>query len=105
MIQKSIKEILAMPENNPEGWLYLPPQIESWNLNTVGIFIEDSYDFESDSSSCLVGKYEDWIEILDNASIEDIVANARESLDDVATEEQIFDAFIFYFKNDAFKYN
>ncbi|ABQ04105.1 DUF7716 domain-containing protein [Flavobacterium johnsoniae] len=99
----SIRDILSYPEKNPGTWFYLPPNKEEWNLDTMGVFSLDSYDFPPDSKDYLpeeVEKY-GWIEILDGVSIEDLVEYAKNQLENPSID-QLFNSFIFYYKNDAF---
>ena len=97
----TLREILSNPEDLPETWLYLPQ--EKWNLDTKGVFSEDSWDYPLDSDEYLpveVKKY-GWIEVLDKASIEDITSYTKNQLAN-PTLEQLLEAMIFYYKNDAF---
>lgn len=97
----TLREILSNPEDLPETWLYLPQ--EKWNLDTKGVFSEDSWDYPLDSDEYLpveVKKY-GWIEVLDKASIEDIISYTKNQLAN-PTLEQLLEAMIFYYKNDAF---
>lgn len=98
-----LSDVLSKPELLPEGWLFLPLKKEDWNINTMGMFIEDSYDIESDVAAKISGKYKDWIEVLDNASIEDVVENAKVSVAQCGLND-LLNALIFYFENDSFKY-
>lgn len=99
----SIRKLLLNPQTNPEGWLFLPPESEKWSLDTQGVFSSDSSDYEPGSDNHLPEqiKQEGWIESLDNATIEDIVCNAQEQLG-TPGENSLFQAFKFYFDNDAF---
>ncbi|EAT3569821.1 hypothetical protein QYU88_002212 [Salmonella enterica] len=99
----TIRDVLSFPENNPETWFYLPPDKTRWNLDTVGIFSLDSADFPLDSNDYLPeqAKKDGWIEVLDGASIEDVIDNVKDQLDNPSLN-QLFDAFLFYYENDAF---
>ncbi|MDV5354852.1 hypothetical protein HF650_02010 [Kosakonia sp. SMBL-WEM22] len=99
----SIRELLLNPQKNPEGWLFLPPDSEKWSLETQGVFSSDSSDDEPGADNHLPAqvKQERWIESLDNSTIEDIVCNAQEQLG-TPGEDRLFQAFKFYFDNDAF---
>ncbi len=96
-------EVLSKPDLLPEGWLFLSPNKYEWELEMLGVFIEDSYDFENDVSQNLTGKYKNWIEILDKTSIEDVVDNVRTATPQ-CTLNEILNAMIFYFENDSFMY-
>lgn len=99
----SIREILLYPEKNPRTWFYLPPNKEEWNLDTMGVFSLDSYDFPPDSEDYLPKqvKKNGWIEILDGASIEDVIDYANNQLDNPSLD-QLLKSLIFYYENDAF---
>ncbi|MBT0397545.1 hypothetical protein ISO77_18640 [Morganella morganii subsp. morganii] len=99
----SIKEVLSNPENNPDGGFYLPPNIDEWSLDTLGIFSEDSYYYPPDSTEYIPKQATEdgWIEALDNGSIEEVVENTKLQLSHY-TIHHLFEAFVFYVKNDAF---
>ncbi|ELY2738782.1 hypothetical protein ACI00D_004572 [Cronobacter dublinensis] len=99
----TIRELLKNPQANPEGWFFLPPDSENWSLDTEGVFSTDGSDNEpgSDNHLPVQAKQDDWLETLDNATIEDIVDSAQEQLG-TPSEEQLFQAFKYYFDNDAF---
>jgi hypothetical protein len=95
----SVRQILQSPEEY-SGWLYLPDP--PWNLDTQGVFATDDKDADpTDDPRPDVAKNNDWQEVLDSASIEDIVANAKAQVGNPALP-QLFDAFVYYFENDAF---
>ena len=98
----SIRDVLSHPEENL-NWFYLPPNSGQWNLDTLGIFSLDSREFAPDANEYLPEQVKKmgWIETLDAASIEDVVENAKEELENPSIN-QLFDAFIFYYENDAF---
>jgi hypothetical protein len=95
----TIREILEGREPF-SGWLYLPPP--PWSLDTNGIFVEFDKDADPDDDQIpeLV-KTNKWIEVLDAASIEDIVSNAKQQLGSPSID-QLFKAFEFYLDRDAF---
>jgi len=99
----SVRDVLSHPEKNPETWFYLPPNLREWNLNTKGIFSLDSFDFPPDSDDFLPEqvKKNGWIETLDGASIEDVIDNVNNQLENPSLD-QLLQAFIYYFENDAF---
>jgi hypothetical protein len=95
----SVRQILQSPDEY-SGWLYLPDP--PWNLDTQGVFAEDDKDADpADDPRPNIAKINDWQEVLDSASIEDIVTNAKAQIG-TATSQQLFDAFVYYFENDAF---
>lgn len=63
----------------------------------------DSSDFPPDSEDFLPkqAKENGWIETLDGVAIEDLVENAKEQLGNASLND-LFRAFVFYYKNDAF---
>lgn len=97
----TLREILSSPEALPETWLYLPQ--EEWNLDTKGVFSEDSWNYPLDSDEYLPVevKKHGWIEVLDKASIEDVISYTKNQLTD-PTLEQLLKSIIFYYENDAF---
>lgn len=99
----SLRDVLLYPNKNPETWFCLPPYSSEWTINTKGIFSLDSFDFPPDSDDFLPVQVKNhgWIETLDGASIEDIVINANNQLENPSID-QLFQAFIYYFENDAF---
>ncbi|RQS92485.1 hypothetical protein [Burkholderia contaminans] len=95
--EASLKHILERP-GDFAGWLYLPPM--PWSLDTEGVFAEDAEDAEDDAVPA-VANQPGWRITLDSATIEDIVINAHDQIDE-PTIAQLFDAFVFYVENDAF---
>ncbi|MCA5005241.1 DUF7716 domain-containing protein [Sphingobacterium bovistauri] len=100
LINRKIYAVLVDTENNPEGWLYLPNSSNNWNLETIGIFVNDEFSEEEEQTQELLDN--GWIETLEAAMIEDVVYNAKEQKED-ATPDELLEAFIYYFENDAFK--
>lgn len=95
----SVRQILRAPEEH-SGWLYLPEP--PWTLETQGVFADDDKDADpGDDPRPDVARVNDWQEVLDSDSIEDIVANAKGQIES-PTLQQLFDAFVYYFENDAF---
>jgi len=97
--QISLRTILRDP-GLFTGWLYLPSQ--PWTLDTEGIFFK--FDKNADPNvdqTPEVVRTNNWQEVLDAASIEDIVDNARAQLEDVSVGD-LLQAFIYYVENDAF---
>lgn len=100
-MKKTLREILSNPDILPETWLYLPQ--EEWNLDTEGVFSKDSLDYPPDSDEYLPieAKKYGWKEVLDKASIEDVISYTKNQLAN-PTLEQLLEAMIFYYRNDAF---
>ncbi|UTV55203.1 DUF7716 domain-containing protein [Burkholderia arboris] len=80
------------------GWLYLPPM--PWALDTEGAFSDDT-DGDADAAVPAIARQPGWRVTLDGATIEDIVINAHDQIDEPSMA-QLFDAFVFYIENDAF---
>ncbi|KWB47022.1 hypothetical protein WL35_11475 [Burkholderia ubonensis] len=93
----SLKRILEQP-GDFSGWLYLPPT--PWTLDTVGAFAADTTDPDEDTVPD-IAKQPGWRITLDSATIESVVINAHEQVDDPGIL-QLFDAFVYYVENDAF---
>lgn len=95
----SVRQILQSPEEY-SGWLYLPDP--PWNLDSRGVFAADDKDADpADDPRPDIAKANDWQEVLDSGSIEDIVTNAKAQIGNPSSQ-QLFDAFVYYFENDAF---
>ncbi|MBA9901911.1 DUF7716 domain-containing protein [Burkholderia cepacia] len=93
----SLKQILETP-GDFSGWLYLPPM--PWTLDTVGAFSEDAQHAEDDATSS-IALQAGWSVTLNSATIEDIVINAHDQIDEPSIA-QLLDAFVFYVENDEF---
>ncbi|GKQ49103.1 hypothetical protein PSTH1771_28115 [Pseudomonas syringae pv. theae] len=98
----SIKEVLLDTSKMPDSWFYLPDT--PWTLDTKGAFSLDSRDFPSDSKDYLPPQVlkDGWKEVLETSIIEDVISNVDEQLSE-PTIDDYFDAFKFYYENDAFK--
>lgn len=103
MEKYTIRSILNDPSQNPEGWFCLPIDHQSWTLDIIGSFTEDSSNYEPDSEEYLPLEVRagSWIVTLDNSTIEDIVLNFKDQKEN-ATVKDFLIAFIYYFENDAF---
>ncbi|MHA6306530.1 DUF7716 domain-containing protein [Hafnia paralvei] len=99
----TIREFLMHPENYLTGWFYLPPDKSKWDLGTHGVFSLDSSDFPLDSVDYLPiqAKNDGWVETFECAGVEDIIDNLSYQVSN-PTIEQLFEAFVFYYDNDAF---
>ncbi|WP_448168052.1 DUF7716 domain-containing protein [Burkholderia ambifaria] len=80
------------------GWLCLPPM--PWTLDTECAFTEDADHTEADLPPATAPQ-PGWRVTLNSATIEDIVINAHDQVDE-PTVAQLFDAFVFYVDNDEF---
>ncbi|NTX27070.1 hypothetical protein HT746_07985 [Burkholderia pyrrocinia] len=92
----ALKHILEHP-GDFSGWLYLPPT--PWTPDTEGAFSDDTKG--ADDAIPAIAIQPGWQVTLDSATIEDIVINAHDQIDE-PTLAQLFDAFVFYVENDAF---
>lgn len=92
-----LQQILERP-GDFSGWLYLPPM--PWTLDTAGAFSEDTGADEGIAVPA-IARQSGWQVTLDSATIEDIVINAHDQIDEPSMA-QLFDAFVFYIENDAF---
>lgn len=96
----TLADVLAAPSKF-KGWLYLEP--EPWTPGTQGIFVEFDKDADPDDDDVPAWAEEQgWVETLDVNTIEEIVFNATSQLGK-PSNEQLCEAFMFYFENDAFK--
>ncbi|MGG1949371.1 hypothetical protein AB1286_31915 [Trinickia sp. NRRL B-1857] len=93
----TIRRILQDPSAF-SGWLYLPAL--PWTLETEGAFAPYTKDDDEDSIP-EAAKRNDWTVTLDSDAIEDIVENASDQVSE-PTIDQLFEAFAFYYENDAF---
>ncbi|WP_175906751.1 DUF7716 domain-containing protein [Burkholderia seminalis] len=93
----SLQHILEHP-GDFSGWLCLPPT--PWTLDTEGAFTEDVDDPETNTPPA-VAQQPGWRVTLNSATIEDIVINAHDQVDEPSVA-QLLDAFLFYVENDAF---
>ena len=88
----SLKHILEHP-GDFSGWLCLPPM--PWTLDTEGAFTEDADSTEA------IALQPGWRITLNSATIEDIVINAHDQVDEPSIA-QLLDAFVYYIENDEF---
>lgn len=98
----SIREVLEDVRTMPDAWFYLPSM--PWTLDTRGSFSLDSRDFPPGSTDYLPPQVmsDGWKETLDTPMIEDVISNANQQLA-APTVEDYFEAFKFYYENDAFR--
>jgi len=97
----SMREVLEGLDRMPDAWFYLPNT--SWTLDTKGAFSLDSRDFAPGSTNFLPPQVasEGWIETLDAPMIQDVIDYTDQQLPS-ATVQDYFEAFKYYFDNDAF---
>ncbi|RQZ61083.1 hypothetical protein [Burkholderia sp. Bp9004] len=90
----SLKHVLEHP-GDFTGRLCLPPT--PWTPDTSGVFFEDAKDGAVSDAATPPG----WRVTLNSATIEDIVINAHDQVDEPSIA-QLFDAFVYYVENDEF---
>ncbi|WP_080425505.1 hypothetical protein [Burkholderia ubonensis] len=93
----SIRSILEYPSKF-SGWLYLPSL--PWNLETNGVFAPYTKDADENNVPEVASRH-GWNITLDSDAIEDIVTNTSAQIEN-PTIDQLFEAFVFYYNNDAF---
>ncbi|WP_176051204.1 hypothetical protein [Burkholderia sp. BCC1644] len=97
--EASLKHILEHP-GDFSGWLCLPPV--PWTLDTEGEFSEDTQDAGADETSApVIATHPGWRVTLNSATIEDIVINAHDQIDEPMLA-QLLDAFVYYVDNGEF---
>lgn len=96
-----IRDVLENPDKVPNAWFFLPNSI--WTLDTQGAFSQDSRDVDPGSTDHLPPQVasEGWIEILETPMIQDLIEYTYQQLPN-ATTEDLFEAFKYFFENDAF---
>ncbi|WP_423370115.1 DUF7716 domain-containing protein [Burkholderia sp. LMG 32019] len=92
----SLKHILEHP-GDFSGWLHLPPV--PWMPDTEGVFSD--YIKGADDAIPAIAIQPGWQVTLNSATIEDIVINAHDQVDEPSVA-QLLDAFVFYVENDEF---
>ena len=101
----TLREFLSDPESIPDeyAFYYLSPEVSRWTLETKGVFSLDSVNFAPDSDEHLPKevKEDGWVSTLDKNIVEEIIFNAGEYKGE-RTLEELLQAFIFYYENDAF---
>jgi len=99
----TIREALRLTEKEPEvnrGWLYLP--VGQWTLESQGIFFDPDINARPgvDQTPDVI-EANNWKLTLDTDLIDQIIFNAKAQKSD-ATIEELFQAFVYYYTNDAF---
>ncbi|WP_407404112.1 hypothetical protein [Chryseobacterium sp.] len=83
----------------PKGGFYLTNSSKDWNLETIGIFVDDEFGEEEEKTEQLLAN--GWVETLDSVMIEDVIYHAKEQKEKVTTEE-LLEAFIYFIDNDSY---
>lgn len=100
MMKKKLRETLR--ESDSIGWylaLYLPKDVSSWKLESLAM-IEDPDDVNLDDDPDIV-KDEGYRYVMGVQTVQSIVKNLSAQNNNFSDEE-LFKAFIYYFKYDAF---
>lgn len=101
---KPLREILRAAINGlpVNGWLYLPKNPKSWNLETHGIVLDADQldDWEEGADKPRIAIELDLIEGLDSATIDEIARGSFRFGVEV-TDELLFEGFMYYYRHDA----
>jgi len=92
-------------DRSTSAWVYLPSG-ESWSLESKSAVLESEevpaeFDDEPDAGIPQFAKDQGFMQVMPVATLQDIVANAREQRR-FATADDLFAAFKFYYEHDAF---
>jgi hypothetical protein len=96
----TFRSVLASIDDQPNHWLFLPAS-EDWHLDSPCAVLTTD-DLEPDEEIPAFAREHDLTCALDVAAVQDVVSNASQQLG-TPTIEQLFDAFLYYYDNDAFK--
>jgi hypothetical protein len=102
----SFRIILETMMNRPTtAWLYLPRD-EKWSLNSNSVILESDevppeMEDEPEAGVPLFAKQHNFVRVMPVASLQDVAINVQLQMPH-ATPEQLFEAFIFYYENDAY---
>jgi hypothetical protein len=97
--------IKTIGSRSPNAWVYLPSN-KNWSLDTKSAILESDevppeLEDEPDAGVPEIAKRNGLIQVLPVTVLQDIITNARSQKED-ATLQEIFEAFEFYYNNDAF---
>lgn len=102
----SFREVLATTmERSVREWVYLPRNME-WSLDSKSATLESEevppeLEDEPDAGLPQFAKRHDLVQAVPVGTLQDIVSNALQQNPDASLDE-LFDAFVFYYNNDAF---
>jgi hypothetical protein len=101
MQEISIKEAIEEVEKF-KGWLYLGSK--PWSLESRGLFYSADLNLSLDDEKKIREELEakGWRAILSKEDIEDVIGNTEDQIDS-PTLGQLFEAFCFFYDNDAYK--
>ncbi|CAI2160475.1 Uncharacterised protein [Serratia fonticola] len=103
MITLKLAEVL----DNPEGidWrhaLYLPSNKETWNINVLALVMDpDDVDSDEPDADPEEVKKMGYMYVLTMQDVNSVVENIREQKNIISSEE-LYEALMFYYRNDAF---
>ena len=95
-----LKDVLATIESQPDHWLFLPAE-EPWSLESPCAIL-DTDDLDDGEDLPPLAKELDLQCTLLVSDLQGIRYNATAQLGSL-TPEQFFDAFMYYYDNDAYK--
>lgn len=96
----TLSQFLQSPDDFPWNEAIYLPKDEKWSVTSpIAVWNPDDHD-EGDEDP-RIARDNGLAYVLGVSAGQDIVANARERKPDVTTEE-LFSAFLFYYKNDSF---
>ncbi|WPH23686.1 DUF7716 domain-containing protein [Variovorax paradoxus] len=95
-IRQAIEEI-----NKFKGWLYLGPR--PWTLGSQGFFYSANLDLSPVDEKKIRDGFEaqGWKSTLSKEDIEDVIENTKDQIEDPSID-QLFEAFNFFYENDAY---
>ncbi|WP_455685331.1 DUF7716 domain-containing protein [Variovorax paradoxus] len=84
-----------------KGWLYVGPQ--PWSLESEGFFYSADMALLPADEKKIRGEFEaqGWKITLSKEDIEDVIENAKDQIEDPSID-QLFEAFNFFYENDAY---
>lgn len=97
--------LLSIETFSIKCWLYLPSEV-SWTLDSPSLVLESEEvrpEQESDPDAGVpeIARQLNMMQALSIAEVQDAVANAKSQKPDVSVSE-LFDAFLYYYDNDAY---
>lgn len=103
----SFQEVLETAfERSTREWLYLPFDRE-WSLASEATTLESEevppeLEDEPDAGVPIIAKRNNLMQVMPVATLQDIIVNAKMYKPEISNQ-QLFEAFLFYYNNDAFK--